>query len=180
MIISGDLVRLRALEINDVPLLNKWANSKEIWDNLGGWHFPYSISNTENWVLSLHGNNKDNQIFGIETTDLGLIGTANLLNIDWKNRNAFHGMMIGCIEARGKGYALDTVKAIMEYAFLEMGLQRLDGDIIETNSRSIKFYTQKCGWDIEGKKENWFYRKGNYYDKILLGITRNKYLEMYS
>ena len=47
MNIIGKTVKLRAVEIDDLELLNKWANDPEIWYMLGGWHFPYSKNNTE-------------------------------------------------------------------------------------------------------------------------------------
>lgn len=51
------------------------------------------------------------QNFSIETEEMGLIGTVNLVDIDWKNRNAFNGIMLGDKDSRGKGYALDAVMA---------------------------------------------------------------------
>ena len=85
--------------------------------------------------------------------------------------------MLGDKDSRGKGYALDAVMTMMRYAFKELGLHRLDGDMIAYNERSIDFYTRKCGWGIEGKKEGWFYRNGQRYDKIIVGITHEQYDE---
>ena len=177
MNIKGKVVTLRAPELSDLNLLHEWSNDPEIWALLGGWHFPFSSRSTEEWIKSRQDNNLTTHVFCIDATDTGLIGTANLVNIDWKNKNAFHGMMIGNIEMRGKGYALDTVMTMMRFAFDELGLQRLDSDIISTNERSIAFYTNKCGWKQEGVKQNWFYRNGQYFDKIIVGITREEYYE---
>ena len=175
MNIKGKTITLRAIDVADIETLNRWANAPEIWEMLGGWHFPYSILNTEQWVRSINNNDQKNQVFAIETKEHGLIGTANLVNIDWKNRNAFHGMMLGDKETRGKGYAQDTVMAIMRFAFDELGLQRLDGDMISSNKLSINFYTKRCGWEIEGVKKDWFYRNGKFFDKVVVGITKQKY-----
>lgn len=178
MNIVGKTVTLRAPELSDVEKLHQWSNDPEIWDMLGGWHFPFSSRSTEEWVKSRNDNNLLGHVFCIDAPEIGLIGTANLINIDWKNKNAFHGMMLGKIEARGKGYAMDSVMSIMRYAFEELGLERLDGEIIEYNLRSIKFYVDKCGWVVEGKKKNWFYRKGRFFDKIIVGITKDNYREL--
>lgn len=175
MNIEGNSVTLRAIELKDVDSLNQWANSPEIWNMLGGWHFPYSTMNTEQWIKSINNNDQKNQVFAIDTEEHGLIGTANLVNIDWKNRNAFHGIMLGNKNTRGKGYAQDTVLSLMHYAFNELGLNRLDGDMIATNERSIEFYTKKCGWIVEGIKKEWFYRNGRFHDKVVVGITKPQY-----
>ena len=177
MIINGRIVSLRAPEASDIPYLHEWSNEPEIWNMLGGWHFPFSTRSTEEWVSSRRDGNLTDHVFCIVAPEEGVIGTANLINIDWKNRNAFHGMMIGKRDLRGKGYALDTLYAIMRYAFMELGLQRLDGDMIEYNDRSIDFYTKKGGWKVEGLRKRWFYRGGRFYDKVLVGVEREDYLE---
>jgi RimJ/RimL family protein N-acetyltransferase len=177
MNIQGKLVTLRAIELNDLTLLNEWANDPVLWDMLGGWHFPYSKHNTENWIKNINNNDNKNQIFAIDTKEHGLIGTANLVNIDWKNKNAFHGVMLGNKKTHGKGYAQDSVMTVMKYAFEELGLNRLDGDMIEYNRQSINFYQKRCGWEIEGIKKEWFFRKGKFHDKVVVGISKKRYEE---
>jgi RimJ/RimL family protein N-acetyltransferase len=177
MNIVGKIVTLRAPEISDLDKLHTWSNDPEIWSLLGGWHFPFSSRSTENWIKSRDDNNLNAHVFCIDAPDVGLIGTANLVNIDWKNGTAFHGMMLGNVDMRGKGYALDTVMLTMRYTFEELGLYRLDGDMISSNARSIKFYIEKCGWKEEGIKKGWFYRQGQRFDKVVVGITKEEYYE---
>jgi RimJ/RimL family protein N-acetyltransferase len=174
--IKGKIVTLRAPELEDVPRLHAWSNDPEIWNMLGGWHFPFSSRSTHEWVMSRKDANLTDHVFCIDTPEDGLIGTANIINIDWKNKNAFHGMMIGQPALRGKGYALDALFALMRYAFMELGLNRLDGDMIAYNERSIKFYIDKAGWKHEGVKRNWYYRGGAFHDKVVVGVTREDYL----
>lgn len=178
MNIHGKIVTLRAPELDDVPLLHRWSNDPEVWNMLGGWHFPFSSRSTDDWVRSRKDGNLTSHVFCIDTPEDGMIGTANLVDIDWKNGNAFHGMMIGEESLRGRGYALDTVLAIMRYAFMELGLQRLDTDIIAYNQRSLGFYLGKCGWKQEGVRRNWYFRNGQHHNKIIVGVTRDDYLEL--
>lgn len=177
MNICGKKVVLRAPEMRDSELLHKWSNDPELWGLLGGWHFPYSHESTQKWIAGINHRNMDSQVFCIEAAGLGLIGTANLFDIDWKNRHAEHGMMLGDKEARGKGYGIDTIMALMRYAFDEMGMVRLDSGMVSLNERSMNFYTKSCGWEIEGRKKNWYYRNGRYYDLIMIGITQERYSE---
>ena len=179
MNIKGKIVTLRAIEEKDLELLNKWANDSEIQYWLGGWHFPISREEQKSWFASL-SIYSDNQRFAIDTEENGLIGTANLVDLDWKNRNAFHGMLLGDKNIRGKGFGMDTVMAIMKYAFEELGLERLDGSIIEYNKASLHLYVDKCGWKVEGRQRKWYYRKNQYWDKIIVGVTKNDYLELIS
>ena len=177
MNIVGKNIVLRALETEDLHILQKWANEPEIQYLLGGWHFPVNRENHLKWFSNLSVNSLD-QRFVIETIDFQIIGMVNLVNIDWKNKNAFHGMLLGDKDIRGKGYGRDTVFTIMKYAFEELGFNRLDGSMIEYNEASLKMYIEKCGWREEGRLKQWYYRKGRYWDKILVGITKNEYYEL--
>jgi RimJ/RimL family protein N-acetyltransferase len=174
MSILGKKVTLRAVEREDLDLLHLWSNDPDTQAQLGGWNFPPSRTVQDQWFERIQ-TDRLNQRFAIVTEDLGLIGTANLVDINWKDRNASHGLMLGDKDIRGKGYGVDIVMTVMRYAFEELGFERLDATIISYNAPSIKLFTEKCGWVIEGRKENWYWRKNQYWDKIMLGITRMQY-----
>ena len=177
MNILGKIVKLRAIEKEDLPLLHKWANDPEIWKMLGGWHFPSNMNYMESWFNNL-GSNPLKQNFAIETVEHGLIGTVNLVDIDWKNNNAFTGLQLGDKDIRGKGYGVDTFMAIQRYAFEELHLERLDGSVIEYNAPGFGFITKHCGWKEEGRQRNWYFRNNKYWDRIVVGITRQDYFDL--
>jgi len=177
MNILGRKVVLRAIEERDLEQLHEWANNPEIWDLLTGWHFPSSLEFQRKWFSNIQTDHL-NQRFAIDVPDKGLIGTANLVNIDWKNNHAYHGMMIGDKNTRGMGYGIDTIMAIMRYAFEELHFERLDGSMVEYNQVSVNIYCNKLGWREEGRQKNWYFRKNRYWDKIIVGITRKDYFEL--
>ncbi|SMC40742.1 GNAT family N-acetyltransferase [Moheibacter sediminis] len=177
MNILGKNVTLRAIEKEDLPLLHKWANDPEIWAMLGGWHFPSNLDYMDKWFANL-GASPNKQNFAIDTEEHGLIGTVNLVDIDWKNNNAFTGLQLGDKDIRGKGYGIDTFMAIQRYAFEELHLNRLDGTVIEYNEPGLGFITKHCGWKEEGRQRGWYYRKNQYWDRIIVGITREDYFEL--
>jgi len=177
MSIQGKIVTLRAIEPDDLRLIHKWSNDPEIEQLLGGWHFPASYEVMEDWYQRIKSDEL-NQRYAIITKECGLIGTANLVDINWKDRNAFHGMMIGENNIRGKGFGVDTVMTIMRYAFAELGLERLDGSMIEFNEPSINLYCKKCGWQVEGRKKNAYWRKNRFWDKLLVGINREDHIAL--
>ncbi|HEY6210763.1 MAG TPA: GNAT family protein [Vicinamibacterales bacterium] len=177
MNIRGKKVTLRAIEEEDLPTLHRWSNDPDIWYQLGGWHFPSSKDYIDNWFRGLK-NDQLNQRFAVEAPEVGLIGTSNIVEIDWKNNHAFHGMMLGDKEIRGKGYGVDTIMATMRYAFEELHLERLDGSMIEYNEISLNIYLKKCGWKEEGRQRGWYFRKNRYWDKIVVGVTRQDYGEL--
>lgn len=177
MLIRGKVISLRAVEEDDLPTLHRWGNDPDLWSLLGGWRFPSSLRQTRLWFESLAGDQL-NQRFAIDLPGTGLVGTANLVDIDWKNNNAFHGMMIGDTNLRGKGIGVDVIMATMRYAFDELHLKRLDGSMIAYNEASIGVYCGKCGWKVEGRQRDWYYRKGQYWDRIMVGVTEGDYREL--
>lgn len=174
MSIRGTRITLRALEMDDLERLHTWSNDEALWLMLGGWHFPTSRESQRDWLIRLK-DDRLNQRFGIETEAHGLIGTANLIDIDWKNRTAEHGMMIGFEHLRGHGYGSEVVTTVMRYAFEELGLSRLSTTIIEYNQASLATYTRKTPWIIEGTQRQWYFRKGKRWDRYLLGVTAEDY-----
>ncbi len=175
MNIYGKTVILRAPEQADLPQLHQWANDPDLWNMLGGWRFASNSDSASAWLKDL-GRDPAHQRYVItRADDGGLIGTANLVNIDMKNGNAFHGMLLGDPHLRGKGYGQDTVMAVMRYAFEQLRLERLDTDIIEYNTASQKLYLGKCGWKEEGRQRRWHFRNGRYWDRIIVGVIKADY-----
>lgn len=175
MNIYGKKVVLRAMEPSDCELVRNMFNDPEIEDLVVGWSFPLSQYAQERWYEK-HYCDKDFR-FIIETKDDGAVGVATLVNIDWKNRMAQHGIKLSKKERRGKGIGTDTVMAIMRYAFDELGLNRLNGSWFPENIASKSMY-MKCGWKEEGVRRKYIYKHGAYRDLVETGILAEEYYEL--
>ena len=176
MNLRGRQVTLRAIEPDDLSRLQAWANDPQVQRLLGGWHFPVSRADQQAWLAGLSCRSND-QRFAVDADGVGLVGTANLVSINWKNRTAFHGVMIGDAEHRGRGLGRDTIMAVMRHAFDELDLALLDTDIIEYNTASLKVHVEHCGWQVQGIKRGWYHREGRRWDKLILGIDAARYRE---
>ncbi len=176
MNIQGKNVLLRAIELEDLSQLQTWANDPEIQYMLGGWHFPTSMSDQQIWYESLSCNS-NHQRFIIINENKTAIGMANLININFKDGNAEHGLLLDK-DYRGKGYGYSVVMAMLDYAFNELRLHRLETTIIANNNPSLNLFIKKCGWKKEGVLRQWYFRKGQYIDKICLGILREEFVTL--
>ena len=175
--IYGNKVLLRAMESEDMETLRNMANDPEIEKMVGGWSFPISRQEQLNWYEHAVGD-KNNLRFIIEMINSGeSVGMVNLVNIDWKNRSAFHGIKLKADAPKGQGIGTDAVMALMRYAFEELQLVRLDGSWVEYNAPSIALY-KKCGWSVEGKKERAKFTEGSYYSVLFGGILAEKYFKI--
>ena len=175
MNIKGKNITLRALELEDLSLLQKWANDPEIQYMLGSWHFPTNMNDQQKWFSNLSCNSNNQRFMIINEANLP-IGMANLVNINFKDGNAEHGLLLDK-QYQGKGYGSDVVQTIMNYAFNELRLNRLETTIISINEPSLNLF-KKCGWIQEGTLRNWYYRKGQFINKQILGVLKEDFLKI--
>lgn len=85
--------------------------------------------------------------------------------------------MLGDKSIRDQGIGQEVVNLIMQCCLSELGLNRLDSNIISYNSASIRLYTEKFGWEIEGRQKNWYFRNNCWHRRILIGVTSTRYFQ---
>jgi RimJ/RimL family protein N-acetyltransferase len=95
------------------------------------------------------------------------IGFIGLHAINWRNRWATGGLLIGDRSAWGRGYASDAVKVRTRFAFGELGLHRIEG---HTMNPAMKRVYEKCGYQHEGVARRKFWRDGRWHDADLYAI----------
>ena len=172
MNIKGKKITLVAIEFDDLVLLQKWANDPDIQYMLGGWHFPTNMNDQKKWFELLTCTSNHQRFIIINEKNIP-IGITNLVNINFKDGNAEHGLLLDK-EYQGKGYGYDVVNTLTSYAFNELRLNRLETTIISINEPSLKLF-EKCGWIKEGVLKKWYFRKGQFLDKIYLGILKEDF-----
>lgn len=173
MNIKGRFVTLRAVSKNDLPMMCELLNDPIIESLVIGWSFPISMEQQIIWYEKTISDSS-NQRFVIETLEEGAVGIATLVNIDWKNRCATHGIKLLNKERKTKGIGTDAVMALMRYAFDELGLNRLETSRFEDNIPSQKLYT-KCGWQVEGIRRKCVYKNGEWKNLVNVGILIEDY-----
>ena len=176
MNIIGKKVVLRAVEKSDCEMARRMFNDPEIESLVVGWAFPVSNYAQEKWFEENYSDQR-NFRFVIETKENKSVGIATLVNIDWKNRSASQGIKIADRTYRSKGIGMDTVMAVMRYAFDELGLNRLDAGWLDNNVISREMY-MKCGWKQEGIRRQYIYKNGCFHDLIVGGILAAEYYEL--
>jgi methionyl-tRNA formyltransferase len=68
------------------------------------------------------------------------IGTVGLSRIDWADRSAEYGILIGDPAFRGKGYAREATDTILRVGFEQLGLTRIVLRVFEDNVRAVDLY----------------------------------------
>ncbi|MCD6507633.1 GNAT family N-acetyltransferase [Candidatus Poribacteria bacterium] len=168
----GEKVRLRALERTDIPRLVKWLNDPEVKRYLR-MYWPMSQAEEEIW-FERQLSNPNARIFAIEAEDGTHIGNISLDEIDWKNRKAIMGIIIGERDYWDQGYGSDAVKTLLSFAFHELNLNRIELSVYDFNPRAIRCY-EKCGFVIEGRLRQSIFRNGRYHDELKMAILREEW-----
>jgi RimJ/RimL family protein N-acetyltransferase len=139
--------------------------------------FPHTLTGTENFLNSkLEG--KGNQGFVIADKETkNYIGQIDLINIDWKNRVAKMGIVIGDPQNRGKGYGTEAVGLLQTFVFERLNLNKLELDVHDYNLNAYRCYL-KCGFVEEGRIRQNFYIDGRYTDTIIMGILKSEYEQL--
>ncbi|MFN2131694.1 MAG: GNAT family N-acetyltransferase [Anaerolineae bacterium] len=165
--IYGTITRLRRIERDDIPTFVRWFADPEVREFLL-LNRPISIAEEEQWfVQQLQSQNAE--LFAIETNDGIHIGNIGLHDINWLHRSAEMGIVIGHKQYWGKGYGSDAIRTLLRFAFDEMNLHRVQLTVYEDNARAIRAY-EKCGFRHEGRLRDAVYRKGRYYDMLLMSV----------
>jgi RimJ/RimL family protein N-acetyltransferase len=100
------------------------------------------------------------------------IGFIGLHAINWRNRWATGGLVIGERSAWGKGYATDAVRVRTGFAFGELGLHRIEG---HTMNPAMKRVFEKVGYQHEGVARRKFWREGRWHDADLYGVLAEEW-----
>lgn len=173
--IIGKMVSLRPGVENDIYYMLKWYNDVEL-NKLAGW------TNTKVTASKLRYNMS--RSFGYDPMNLIIdnengkpIGTIQLYSIDEQNKNCNLGIRIGDKDHWGKGYGEDSINTILEYAFFNMDMYRVNLKVYEYNVRAYKCYL-KCGFKDEGKTRKSAFIDGMYYDEIVMGILKDDYINL--
>lgn len=171
--LKGQKIQLRLLEKEDLPLRVQWVNDKEINDNLG-FDWPLSLSKTQAWFQNtLKDNSKINFVI-IDNESRKLIGMAGLLGIDYKNRNAEFYITIGDKNFWGLRISDEVIFLILEYAFLELGLEKVYLHTFNYNVRAQRVY-ERNGFVKEGILRKHIWKRGELRDIVYYGILKEEW-----
>lgn len=164
-------VYLRALEPEDYLVSIKWRNDNEIWSMLGGPKYFVSQEYERQWVKNAIADNK-NLILAICLLENDkYIGNVYLTNIDYINSCAKTHVLIGNKSYWGKGVAYRAYLQLIDFAFNERGLNRLESLILENNYGSIRLH-EKIGYKKEGLLRNSVFKNGKYNNQLIFSLLK--------
>ncbi len=174
-LLESELVRLRALEPEDVDLLYKWENDTNVW-KMSNTLAPFSRHILRQFI--------DSQKFDVfETRQLRLIieervenrpvGAIDLFDIDPYNRRAGVGILIYDKRDTCQGYASSALQLLIRYCFMVLGLNQIHCNVLSDNTSSLNLFRSK-GFLTVGTKREWVRTTSGWSDEHLLQLINPK------
>ena len=174
-IVNGCAI-LRAIEDTDFDLLFEMVNSPEIEYQTGLGGYPLNSHEQKEWMKNFHNNDHCLRLV-VQLTNGHSIGLVTLSNMDMRNGTAYlHYKVKSGSEGRMKGDIYDAVYGLLEYAFLSLRLNCIEGGIRPDNIMSLKL-ARKLGFKEEGLMRQRIYSNGEYHDLIPISILREEFME---
>jgi len=173
----GKQVRLRPAEREDLPLFVAWLSNPEMREYVTIRYISQALE--ERWfeglVGDVGGGAPGRLHFVIETLEgerpIGVIG---LEGINWRDREAEVGIIVGEPAFWGKGYGSDAMWAVLKVGFDWYNLHRIYLHVVADNVRAVRSY-EKCGFTHEGRRREAVFIDGAYKDLLVMGMLEDEF-----
>ena len=176
--IRGEHVELRPTERTDLPTFVRWFSDAEVLRNLA-MRGPMGLATEEQWferMLAAQGMTDYHFVICLRA-DNRPIGTIGLHGVDTVHGTAEFGIAIGERSEWGKGHGTDATRAICDYGFAELRLERIGLHVYAGNARGRRAY-EKAGFVHEATLRRARYARGAYEDVEVMSLLRDEWLAL--
>ncbi len=172
--LKGKDIYLRALEPSDLDILYALENDELVWE-VSNTSTPYS-----KFILKQYLDNAHRDIYEVKQLRLVIsknseteaIGFIDLYDFDPKHRRVGLGIVIFSEKDKRKGYAIQAIEMVCDYAFRHLNIHQVYANITEDNSQSIELF-KKAGFLTACVKKDWIISGGKYKNEHLFQLLNN-------
>jgi [ribosomal protein S5]-alanine N-acetyltransferase len=169
-------LRLRPLELSDTSAIQKAACAREIADTMISLPHPYPAGEAERYVAQKESEREAGRsvTFTIEQKVEGwFCGLVEVRDIDREHLQGELSFWLA-VEAWGRGYMSEVVKAVVRYGFEGLGLNRLYAYHMLRNPASGRVL-EKSGFKQEGLLRQRVRKWEQFEDVVLWAILRKEW-----
>lgn len=161
------VVRLRAMEPEDLDALYRIENDRDVWD-VGENNVPYSRYILHDYIANASADiYADKQVRMVVENEKGqLVGVADVVNFCPSHARAEVSIVI-CREHRKKGYARAAIRQIMDYALRTLHLHQLYAVVREDNMPSLNLFSS-LGFKSKMVLDDWLFDGKDYHNAVVM------------
>jgi ribosomal-protein-alanine N-acetyltransferase len=162
---------LRDWQEEDAPALAKYADNRNIWRCLrDGFPHPYRLDHAREYIRRVNAASPLS-VFAIATGTEAVGSIGLMLGQDVHRYTAELGYWLA-EPYWGRGIVTLAVGAMVEYAFGELGLQRVHAEPYAPNLASARVL-EKAGFRLEGRMRASAFKDGRIVDQLLYAIIKS-------
>jgi RimJ/RimL family protein N-acetyltransferase len=173
--LTGDLVTLRELREADLPRLVEWwqATQTAVRQLDGPAHPRPGQFVAENFRTWSQNSGADVGLSVVERASGEFAGHVTLYGASVKDRCATLAIIVGP-PFQGRGVGRDALKLMLRYGFDELGLHRVELNVLGYNEPAIRAY-RAVGFREEGRRRSAVFRSGGWHDEVLMGLLSEEW-----
>jgi RimJ/RimL family protein N-acetyltransferase len=177
---SSERLWFRALEAADAPRVATWINDPRVRKHLATRVFPLSLEAEEEWVKRVSAPPSPSAAveqvvlaFGPQGSETP-IGNTGLHGFNWIIRRAEWGIVIGEPEYWNQGYGREVARRMLQYAFEDLNLNRVELRVNTANAAALKAYAA-AGFVREGTLRQAAWVEGRHEDILVMSVLRQEW-----
>lgn len=172
------VVEFRKFEERDIDFIYRCKNNEKLNGMIVGQFRPFSYEEASQWVRNcMKGDREDIKFWAVCTNDeeKRIVGWISLADIDYANKKcSTHSIVIGDPDYNDGLAWLESVLFMLEYAFVQLGLNRVYGVSLLGHPMSNRIGPLMF-MQIEGVLRQACFKDGIFYDLQYIGILKNEY-----
>jgi RimJ/RimL family protein N-acetyltransferase len=169
------VVSLRELARDDIPLVNRWRQDRDLVDGLGAPARYITEEVDHAWFEDyLRRRGIDVRCAILAERETEPIGLVSLTGIDAVHRRAEFHLLIGRRDLHGRGLGTAATRQMLRHAFQDLNLHRVFLSVLATNAAAIRVY-EKAGFSREGIAREAAYKRGRYDDLVHMAILSREF-----
>jgi RimJ/RimL family protein N-acetyltransferase len=173
--ITGKLIALGPFDERMAEALHRWYNDFAVAVLNGSVPHPQTMEVSRAAVARFSTDDQTSSAFAMyERTTMRLIGFVDLRNIDYRQRTAELGIMIGEHECWGKGFGTETLHLVLEYAFSVLGLHNVMLSLAGYNERALRTY-RRVGFREIGRRREICSIGNKLYDAVIMDCLSTEF-----
>jgi len=174
-------IRLEPFEEADIGRLVEWIPSAAFLLQWAGpvFKFPLDRAQLFRHLRRVAYENPTLLVYKAIDEDTGrVIGHGEIGNIDYRNHcGTLCRILIGPQELRGRGFGVQLVRYLLELAFDQLALHRVDLYVFDFNIQAVRCY-EAAGFRKEGLMREARRHGDEYWNSCVMGILEHEWREL--